>query len=274
MSMPPTSRALKSVPSPTAPRMPTATSQFARETGFRWCPGIPGGWHSITRSTNNWISVPTWSRPQAHFSMATKTMPIGPATPMPRANLSPLPAPGGFQVTPRSVCTAAIASRNMPNSSHVSSMSRTGNMPPQVSSPAAVSTRTAVSASIRIVGPVKTPSLRGSRGRSGLGCAFASIRGERPLAHQHRLIAIQVGKQPLQTCDLRQIVLHDVVIVGIVNHEVLLVAFSRIKASQRIEARDDRLAEYAGLLQLLDVRPGDLPLPGVVVKNVRTIAHT
>jgi hypothetical protein len=74
------------------------------------------------------------------------------------------------------------------------------------------------------------------------------------------LWVIESRKHPLQIVDLRQIVEHDVWIGRVQHREVLVIVFRPKEAAQRPELRDDRTREHLRLVELGDIRRGDLLL--------------
>src|SRR6185295_19592956 len=70
----------------------------------------------------------------------------------------------------------------------------------------------------------------------------------------NRFLAIQRRQQPLEVRDLLQGVDHDVGVRRIVKQEVLVVVLGPIEHRELVDARDDRLREQVGLVELRDVR--------------------
>src|SRR5579863_7515184 len=88
-------------------------------------------------------------------------------------------------------------------------------------------------------------------------------------ADQNWLAHIVRGKQCLEILDLGQIVDDNVRIARVFYEKVLLRLLDRIKAGERIDARDNGARKYLGLIQLRDIGIGNLLLAGIAVKDFR-----
>ena len=64
---------------------------------------------------------------------------------------------------------------------------------------------------------------------------------------------LQLGEESLQILDLRQVVVDDVGLVGMVDEIILVVGLCCGKSLQRLDLRHDLLAVHRRLIQLRDV---------------------
>src|ERR1700733_1074920 len=84
---------------------------------------------------------------------------------------------------------------------------------------------------------------RGQRSDAGR-CALSARR------YQNRLIDVDLRELALKIVDLGQVVIDDVGIARISDQKILVVAFSRIEALERIDPGDNRRVEHVCLLEL------------------------
>ena len=75
---------------------------------------------------------------------------------------------------------------------------------------------------------------------------------------------IDVGIGTLEIVDLREIVDHDVGVGRVQHQKVLMILLRGVEALERLDLGDDRRVEQAGLVELIDIRLGDLGLLGVL----------
>jgi len=78
--------------------------------------------------------------------------------------------------------------------------------------------------------------------------------------YELRFGTIVVREQPLESFQLRKIVVEDERTVRMTDEIVLMIAFSRIKGLKRLYASRNSLSEYMRLIELRDVASGDSQL--------------
>src|ERR1700676_301207 len=89
--------------------------------------------------------------------------------------------------------------------------------------------------------------------------------------YQGGLLDIDLWELALQIRDLRQVIEDDVWVARIPDQKILVVGLGRIEALQRIDTRDDPVAEHVGLIQLGNIRQRSLLLGLVSEEDLRAI---